>query len=389
MNLTSHIQTLIKTLLISTLTALCCNFSIAQTQNYGLKTVVIDAGHGGKDPGAIGKNAKEKDITLALALKTGKLIEDNFPDVKVIYTRKTDVFIELHKRAEIANKSNADLFISIHVNANNNTSANGTDTWVMGLAKSEANLKVARLENKVISMENDFSVKYEGMSDNNEEAIIIHRMMQSANLELSGTIASLVQEQFRERVGRKDRGVHQAPFLVLWKTTMPSILIETGFISNLNEESFLTTKQGQDYMSSAIFRAFRDFKELFDRTTNHSIDKESATSTSSTKPTPTQKVESLPKTEKQATAIDGITYSIQLASSKQIIKITPENFKGINNVYVFSDAGLNKYLAYKETRFSNIKELHTEVKKLYPNSFIVAIKNGKKINLQEAIKITQ
>src|SRR5690606_27342700 len=203
------------------------SFAHAQQQKYTLKTVVIDAGHGGKDPGAVGKLAKEKDITLALALKTGALIQEHIPGVTVIYTRKTDEFVELHKRAEIANKSGADLFISIHVNANNNTAAYGTDSWVMGLHKSKANLEVAKLENKVISIEENYETRYQGMSSEDTDAIIIHTMMQSANLELSATLASLVQTQFRERVGRKDRGVHSAPFLVLWKTTMPSVLIET------------------------------------------------------------------------------------------------------------------------------------------------------------------
>ena len=273
MNKNAPIHTQInKIWIISILCLLISLFAHAQEQKYVLKTVVIDAGHGGKDPGAVGKHVKEKDITLALALKTGALIQEHIPGVTVIYTRKTDEFVELHKRAEIANKSGADLFISIHVNANNNTAAYGTDSWVMGLHKSKANLEVAKLENKVISIEENYETRYQGMSSEDTDAIIIHTMMQSANLELSATLASLVQTQFRERVGRKDRGVHSAPFLVLWKTTMPSVLIETGFISNLEEEKFLMTELGQDYMASSIFRAFRDYKQLIERKTNFGVD---------------------------------------------------------------------------------------------------------------------
>lgn len=252
--------------------------ALAQNSAYSLRTVVIDAGHGGKDPGAVGKNVKEKDLTLAMALKTGQLINTAYPDVNVIYTRKTDEFVELYKRAEIANRANADLFISIHVNASTNIAAVGTDTWIMGLSKSNANLEVAKRENKSIDKENANSGQYKGLSVDDTESIILFTLMQSANLEHSGNLAALCQTEFRENVGRKDRGVHTAPFLVLWQTTMPSVLVETGFISNEEEEAYLMTEEGKNTISAAIFRAFSNYKNYIENKSNVKVAQQ-ATST--------------------------------------------------------------------------------------------------------------
>jgi len=355
------------------------------SKTYKIKTVVIDAGHGGKDPGAVGKNAKEKDLTLALALKTGGYIEKYIPDVKVIYTRKTDVFVELHKRAEIANKNNADLFISIHVNASNNTSAYGTDSWVMGLHKNQANLEVAKLENKVISVEENYHTQYKGMSAESEQAIIIHTLTQSANLESSATLAALVQNQFKTRVGRKDRGVNSAPFLVLWKTTMPSILIESGFISNLEEEKFLMTENGQDLMSSAIYRAFKDYKQYIESKTIFGIDTIAIQQAEKEDELLKHLEDSLNKIKEESFSDKNtITYSIQIASSKNKINLEPNNFKGLENISFYKQNGLIKYISGKELTFEDIKKQLASVKTLYPEAFIIALKNGKRINLQEA-----
>ncbi|HQH40449.1 MAG TPA: N-acetylmuramoyl-L-alanine amidase, partial [Bacteroidales bacterium] len=197
-----------------------------------LRKVVIDAGHGGEDPGAIGRTAREKDITLPIALKVGQYITENFNNVEVIYTRKNDTFIPLFDRADIANKNNADLFVSIHVNANpKNREAEGTETYVMGLHTDEKNFEVAKKENSVIVLEKDYSIKYEGFDPSSPESYIIFSLMQNKYLEQSLTLAAMVQDEFREKALRCDRGVKQAGFLVLWRTSMPSILIETGFIS--------------------------------------------------------------------------------------------------------------------------------------------------------------
>ncbi len=236
-------------------------FSYSQnTDSQKIRKVVIDAGHGGKDPGAVGKTSYEKDICLAIALMLGGYIEANMKDVEVIYTRKTDKFVTLHKRADIANDNDADLFISIHVNSTKGHRAYGTSTYVMGLHKSEENMEVAATENSVILKELNYKQKYSGIDPDSPETYIILNLYQNAYLDQSLLLAEKVQNQFEERAGRKDGGVRQAGLLVLWKTTMPSVLIETGFISNRNEEKFLKSTYGQEIIASAIFRAFRDYK---------------------------------------------------------------------------------------------------------------------------------
>lgn len=227
--------------------------------------IVIDAGHGGNDHGAIGSSSSEKDITLAIALKTGDYIEKNISNVTVIYTRENDTFIGLKERANIANKNKANLFISIHTNGVESKNIQGTETFVMGLSKDQQNLEVAMQENEVILLENDNSTKYEGFDPKSSESYIMFTLMQNVFQEQSKGLASKIQTQFKNRVGRADRGVKQAGFLVLFMTTMPSILIETGFITNPVEEKFLNSKQGQDYLSSAIFRACRDYISEIDR----------------------------------------------------------------------------------------------------------------------------
>jgi len=234
----------------------------AQTDDsYSINTIVIDPGHGGKDPGAVSKLGKEKDINLAVALKLGKYITDTYSDVKVYYTRSTDEFIEVFKRAEIANEKKADIFISIHVNANKKTDAHGSESFVMGLHKSQGNLETAILENSAILKE-ESQEQYEGFDPSSPEAYIIFTMFQNAYLEQSLLLSSLIQEEFRENVKRIDRGVKQAGFMVLWKTTMPSVLIELGFISNEDEAAFLLKDANQEKMAAAIFRAFRNYKNI-------------------------------------------------------------------------------------------------------------------------------
>jgi len=242
-------------------------YGLAQNANtpYRMKTIVIDAGHGGNDPGNLGTGrykAKEKDIALEVALMVGGYIETQFPEIKIIYTRSTDVFIGLGDRTDIANKVKADLFISIHCNAATNTSAMGAETFTLGLHKNKENLEVAMKENSAIFLEDDYKTKYEGFDPNSAESIIALTIMQSAYLQQSLTISSYIQSQFKNRVGRKDRGVKQAGFLVLRKTTMPSILVELGFLTNATEEDFLNSENGKSFMASAIFRGFKEYKEL-------------------------------------------------------------------------------------------------------------------------------
>ena len=221
--------------------------------------VVIDAGHGGHDNGTHGRMLKEKDIALKIALKVGSYIEKNIPGVKVIYTRKDDTYLALDERAEIANKNKADLFICIHANANPNTKAFGTETFVMGLHKDESNLAIAQRENSVILLDENYQERYEGF-DNSPESYILFQLTQTAFQENSLNFAEKIESQFRSKVGRTSRGVKQAGFVVLWRTTMPSVLIETGFLTNSTEEKFLAGEDGQDLIASGIYRAFKDYK---------------------------------------------------------------------------------------------------------------------------------
>lgn len=222
--------------------------------------VVIDAGHGGKDAGTSGKLAKEKDVVLKIALKVGHYIEQNVPGVKVIYTRTDDRYLSLDERADIANRNKADLFICIHANANPNARAFGTETYVMGLHKDENNLAVAKRENSVILLDENYHERYEGFDPNSPESYILFTLTQSAYQASSLSFAQKVEDQFRNRVGRLSRGVKQAGFVVLWRTTMPSVLIETGFLSNVLEEKFLAGEQGQSLIASGIYRAFKEYK---------------------------------------------------------------------------------------------------------------------------------
>jgi N-acetylmuramoyl-L-alanine amidase len=228
-------------------------------KQYRLRTVVIDAGHGGKDPGCNGQSAKEAEIALKVALELGRQIENNEPDVKVIYTRKTDTFVELIDRAGIANKNRADLFISIHCNSGP-SSAFGTETYCMGLHTSEGNLKVAKRENAVILKEDNYKEKYNGFDPSSPQNHIMFALYQSAYIENSLRFAQKVEHQFKTKVGRSSRGVKQAGLLVLWKSAMPSALIEVGFLTNRNEEKYLNDKSGQSYMASGIYKAFREYK---------------------------------------------------------------------------------------------------------------------------------
>lgn len=233
-----------------------------------LSRVVIDAGHGGKDPGSVGKHVMEREIALAVALKLGEYIKTNYPDVEVIYTRTEDVFVELSERADIANRNDADLFISIHTNSNTNKEAYGTETYAMGLKTDDKNFEVAKKENSVIAYEDDYTTKYEGFDPNSPESYILFSLYQSAYLENSLKLADKIEHQFKDRVKRNSRGVRQAGFWVLYRTSMPSVLVETGYLSNSNEEKYLNDPYGQALIASGLYRAFRGYKEEIESTVN-------------------------------------------------------------------------------------------------------------------------
>jgi len=227
---------------------------------FRMKKIVLDAGHGGRDPGNLGSRSREKDINLAVTLLVGKYLEENLPDVEVIYTRRDDSFPSLKERPVIANKNKADLFVSIHSNSAANKSAYGTETFIMGMKHFESNFDIIKRENSVMMLEDGYEEKYEGFDPSSPESYIMFNLMSQAFFENSLSLADQVEKQFKDRVGRKSRGVKQGPFYVLWTPSMPSVLIELGFLSNSNEERFLMSKQGQEYMASAIFRSIRDYK---------------------------------------------------------------------------------------------------------------------------------
>ncbi len=241
------------------------SFTTLEKKQYKVKTVVIDAGHGGKDPGCRGKRSEEAEIALNVALELGRIIRENLPDVKVIYTRDKDKFVELHDRAGIANRANADLFLSIHCNAGP-SHVHGTETYTMGLHSSEGNLEVAKRENSVILQETDYKENYDGFDPQSPQAHILFSLFQHAFMEQSLKLAQKIEDQFVKRVGRTSRGVKQAGLLVLWKTTMPSALIEIGFLTNPQEEAYLLDKTNQVYIASAIYRAVKEYKQEIEST---------------------------------------------------------------------------------------------------------------------------
>jgi len=370
---------------------LCTSFSPPRTQ-YALTKVVIDAGHGGHDSGCLGSKSKEKDIALKIALKLGKYIEENFPEVKVIYTRDKDVFVELHERASIANNAKADLFICIHANSACyfdkkkkkelcNKETKGAETWVMGLNKSEANLEVAKRENEVVLLEKDYVQQYDGFDPNSPEANIIFSLYQNAFLEQSLKMASFIQQEFTKN-GRHNRGVKQAGFLVLYKTTMPSILIETGFLSNQDEERYLNSDKGQTETAQAIYRAFRSYKQNVELSAM--VDKKSPDQNDTGKKVSadTKDVVKNAGNEKPA---DEILFGVQiLLSPKKLAKDDP-GFKGLDNVFEEVEKGTYKYTVERLSSLDKAIDLQIRMReKGFADAFVVPYHNRKRISMKEA-----
>ena len=368
--------------------------------------VVIDAGHGGHDPGAIGKISKEKNINLNVALKLGKQIQKNCPDVKVIYTRTRDVFIPLNRRAEIANNAKADLFISVHTNAlANNRTAKGASTWTLGLAKSDANLEVAKRENSVILYESDYKTRYAGFNPNSSESYIIFEFMQDKYMSQSVHLASLVQKQFRNTCRRIDRGVHQAGFLVLKASAMPSILIELGFISTPEEERYLNSEAGTSTLANGIFRAFLTYKREQEIRLNGSSRtvlpedtpqpeeeaKETAKTTPETTPKPAGqngKPASRPAEKAAAaqTESSSLVFKVQVLTSVRPLAKNDKRLKGLKNVDYYKEGGLYKYTYGASSDYNKVLRTKRSITAKFKDAFIVAFKNGKKVNINTAIK---
>jgi N-acetylmuramoyl-L-alanine amidase len=351
--------------------------------------VVIDAGHGGKDPGNLGTGryrSREKDVALKVALKLGQYIEENMKDVKVIYTRNNDRFVELHERAAIANRNKADLFISIHCDAFTNPQAFGSSTYVMGRGQGDKQMRVAMQENAVISLEDNFEEQYEGFDPNRPETYIALSLYQNAFLEQSVAFAQKVQDQFRERAKRRDRGVKQQPLVVTSRTTMPAVLIELGFLTNRYEEDFLVSENGQTLMASAIFRAVREYKEKRERFEDMNITNLSKPIVASEEEKDVKHVnrESPPK---QAPQADSATfyYSVQLLVSGKKRPTDDEAFAGLTNIYEEASGRLYKYFT---GRYHTRKEANEALKDAkgagFDDAFVVAFDKGKRIDLKTA-----
>lgn len=356
--------------------------------------VVIDAGHGGKDPGCVGSSSKEKSIALSIALKTGAYIKQYQPDVKIVYTRDDDTFIGLYERADVANNNNADLFISIHANAVVDKRPKGTETYIMGQTMDEENLKLAMKENSVITLEDDYKTKYEGYDPNSAESFIIFSMMQNTYMKQSTDFASLVQNQFTNRVGRFNRGVKQAGYLVLWRTTMPSILVEVGFLSNLEEEKYLKTTEGQEYLASAIFRAFRQYRHTIDSRSGlissqqaaEWIDEDKVPEKAEVKPDLNTAANTQHKKEVKVPATDDLWFGVQIASSPLGKPKSKSLFKGVDSVSTIESGERYKYIAGKFESYEEASAYRKTMTGSYPDAFVIALRKGKIVPLREAIE---
>jgi N-acetylmuramoyl-L-alanine amidase len=354
-----------------------------------IRTVVIDPGHGGKDPGAVGKRSKEKDIVLDVALRTGNYIKQYLPDVKVIYTRSRDEFVELHRRAAIANQNNADVFISIHCNSVRTSSVYGAETFVMGDHRSQANLEVAKLENAAILYEENADDEYGGFDPNSTAAYIALSLYQSEYKNQSIQLAQKIQEQFTTRVGRKDRSVQQAGFLVLYRTTMPSVLVELGFISNPSEEAFLLSEEGQVYMASAIYRAFKEFKLEYERENALPPQLTAEQRAILTPDVPAEKPSTATKTNTVKPTKDQVIYRVQFLTSPRALASTDQRLKGISELFSYEHNGLHKYTSGAFDNQQTAQRHQAAMKQQgFKDAFVVAFYQSKRISNEEAQKLT-
>ncbi len=359
-------------------------------------TVVIDAGHGGNDPGAIGRRGKEKNINLSVALKLGRLIRQNCPDTRVVYTRERDVFVPLHRRAEIANDAKADLFISIHTNsvASRNKSVNGAETYTLGLHRTQENLEVAKKENAVILIEDDYKQRYAGFNPNSSESYIIFEFLQDKNMAQSVSFATSVQKCFRN-ANRTDKGVHQAGFLVLRATSMPSVLIELGYITNPTEEAYLMSEQGSSTLAKSIYRAFLNYKggkvssaQLAAEPDSSYKPEEEETTVASQPQTPAVRTQVSSKQDVTRASVAGKpVFKIQILTSDRKLPSKSRQFKGLSPVDSYEENGIIKYTYGADTNYNKILRLkRNKVDSKFKDAFIIAFKDGQKVNINQAIR---
>ena len=358
--------------------------------------VTLDAGHGAHDFGAVYEGRIEKNIALAVVLKVGKLLEST-PQMKINYTRKTDVFIDLIERANIANRFNANIFVSIHCNANRNTAADGTETYVMGLSKVASNLEAAKKENSVITLEKDYKQKYEGFDPNSPETMIGMTLMQEEYLDNSISLASKIEDSFAD-LGKKIRGggVKQAPFMVLHKAYMPRVLIEMGFISNRTEGNILNSEEGQNEIAKAIADAIISYKKEYFGNGEFEVTGELPSQKINEKPI--KEIETPAKAKSTTTNEDTIQpkevvdsskpiFKVQLSASIKNVDLIPRNFKGLRNISMAYEDRVYKYMYGQTSDYDEAKQQLQEAKsKGYDTAFLIAFRNGEKISVQEALK---
>lgn len=366
---------------------------LAQANNF---KVTLDAGHGDHDYGAVYNGHIEKNINLAITLKVGKILERN-STIDVIYTRKNDIFIDLIERANIANRADANIFVSIHCNANKNTVADGTETYVMGMSKNASNLEAAKRENSVVTLEKDYKQKYQGFDINKPETMLGMTIMQEEFIENSIALAGKIQDRFVQDLGKKSRGggVKQAPYMVLHKAYMPRVLIETGFISNPVEGAKLDSEEGQQEIAEAIAQAILSYKkDFFDggdsieapiEKPSQRIDNKVPADSNNQKKSDTVEKKNEEKSEVNKLE-KGLVFKVQISASPKKLELTPDNFKGLKNISCTHDS-LYIYMYGSTSNYDEAKKLLKEaVSKGYDSAFIIALKDGKRVSLKDVIK---
>lgn len=353
-------------------------------------TLVIDAGHGGHDAGALGAKSKEKNINLNVALAFGRYVERNMPDVRVIYTRTTDVFIPLHDRANIANKANADLFISVHTNAlPAGKIARGFETYSLGMHRAKVNLDVAMRENSVISMEKGYQQTYQGFDPKSSESYIIFEFIQGKNMERSVEIARSIQNSVCQNANRPDKGVHQAGFLVLRETSMPSCLIELGFITTPDEENLLNDESRIDDIAKAIYEGFAKYKNKYDKRVTIPYRSQASEGNDIPSIVPDSYKRTVAPVKKQTPASvksDAPIFKVQILVSSRVLRKGDAHFKGEENYDSYQESGMVKYTIGASANYNEIYQLRKSLLDKFPEAFIIAFKNGKKYDVNQAIR---
>lgn len=353
-------------------------------------TLVIDAGHGGHDAGALGAKSKEKNINLNVALAFGRYVERNMPDVRVIYTRTTDVFIPLHDRANIANKANADLFISVHTNAlPAGKIARGFETYSLGMHRAKDNLDVAMRENSVISMEKGYQQIYQGFDPKSSESYIIFEFIQGKNMERSVEIARSIQNSVCQNANRPDKGVHQAGFLVLRETSMPSCLIELGFITTPDEENLLNDESRIDDIAKAIYEGFAKYKNKYDKRVTIPYRSQASEGNNIPSIVPDSYKRPVAPVKKQTPASvksDAPVFKVQILVSSRVLRKGDAHFKGEENYDSYQESGMVKYTIGASANYNEIYQLRKSLLDKFPEAFIIAFKNGKKYDVNQAIR---